>query len=188
LQALAAEGDRVTVSAAASRDCVWTASSQSSWLQVSPANGQGDGTLVIVATANSSSDLRIGAVLINGVRLTVTQGAPPAPELLPTSPSSQPTPAPAPAPTPACSFNVTPRSSSFGGDGGAAAIEVSSTSSCGWTATASAGWIDITSGTRGSGSGLVRYEVDRHKGKGTRTASIVVAGITVTITQGGDKD
>ena len=191
LQPLAAEGDRVSVSAAASRDCVWTASSQSSWLQVSPANGQGDGTLVIVATANSSGDLRIGAVLINGVRLTVTQGAPP-PELSPANPSPQPTPAPAPAPvpapTPACSFNVTPRSASFGGDGGAAAIEVSSTSSCAWTATASAGWIDITSGARGSGAGLVRYEVDRHKGKGTRTGSIVVAGVTVTITQAGDKD
>ena len=186
LQPLAAEGDRVTVNAAASRDCLWTASSQSSWLQVSPASGQGNGTLVIVATANASSDLRIGAILINGIRLSITQGAPPPPTPDPGQPPiTTPVPSPVPAPTPTCSFNVTPRSATFGSDGGAATIAVSSTSACAWTATASAGWIDITSGERGSGSGLVRYEVNDHKGKGTRTGSIVVAGITVTITQAG---
>jgi hypothetical protein len=208
LQPLAAEGDRVTVSAAASRDCLWTASSQSSWLQVSPANGQGDGTLVIVASANASSDVRIGAILINGVRLAVTQGAPPAPAPVPSGTPPQPTPppesgqpptstppvsppaapAPSPAPAPACTFNVSPLSATFGGDGGAGAIAVTAPSGCAWTATATAGWVDITSGERGSGFGLVRYEVDGHKGKGTRTSTIVVAGITVTITQTGDKN
>jgi hypothetical protein len=80
---------------------------------------------------------------------------------------------------------VTPRSAAVSDDGGDGSIAVTSSSGCAWTATASAGWIDITSGERGSGFGLVRYEVDRHKGKGTRTGSIVVAGITVTITQTG---
>jgi len=197
LQPLSAEGDRVTVSAAASRDCLWTASSQSSWLQVSPANGQGDGTVVIVAAANASTDLRIGAILINDVRLTLTQAASapsptmssPAPAPEPGQPSvSTPAPSPTPASTPACTFNVTPRSASFGADGGAGALDVSSTSGCAWAVTSSPGWIDITSGERGHGSGLVRYQLDRHKGKGTRTGTIVVAGISVTITQIGDKD
>lgn len=200
LQPLSAEGDRITVNAAASRDCLWTASSQSSWLQVSPANGQGEGSVVIVAAANASSDVRIGAILINDMRLTVTQGAAaaaaspsvpspqpaPAPAAGPEPPAaSTPAPSPAPAPAPACTFNVTPRSATFGSDGGAGAIAVTSTNACAWTATRSGGWIDITSGDRGSGSGLVLYEVDRHKGKGTRGGSIVVAGITVTITQVG---
>ena len=80
---------------------------------------------------------------------------------------------------------MTPASATISADGGEGTIAVTSAIGCAWTATASSGWIDVTSGERGSGFGLVRYEVNRHNGKGTRTGSMVVAGITVTITQTG---
>jgi hypothetical protein len=183
----------VTVTAAASRDCVWSASSASPWLQVSPATGQGDGTLTIVADANSTGEVRIGAVIINDVHLAVTQGAPPPPaqptaEPAPGQPPA-PAPVPAPAPTPgsgsSCSFNVTPRSASFSSSGGSGTIAVTAPSTCAWTAKASDKWIDITSDDRDTGSGVVRYKVDSHKGKDSRSGSITVAGTTVTITQAG---
>ena len=67
-----------------------------------------------------------------------------------------------------------------------APITVTVSSGCSWAAQSTVGWIDITSGGSGNGSGVVRYDVDRHRGRGARTGRITVGGQSVTITQLGD--
>ena len=81
---------------------------------------------------------------------------------------------------------MSPRSRNVDADGGSGQITIAVSSGCSWTAQSTVGWIDITSGETGNGSGVVRYEVDRHRGRGARTGRITIGGQSVTITQQGD--
>jgi hypothetical protein len=65
-------------------------------------------------------------------------------------------------------------------------IEVrGSNASCHWTAASPASWIEITSGTTGTGDGTVRYEVAENNGLTERSATLTVAGSPVVVTQAG---
>jgi hypothetical protein len=60
------------------------------------------------------------------------------------------------------------------------------TSSCAWTAAASASFITITSGTSGSGNGTVSYSIAANTGV-SRTASIVIGTAIVNFLQFGPR-
>ncbi len=81
-----------------------------------------------------------------------------------------------------CTYAISPTSRSFSSAGGSGTISVSTQAGCSWTATESASWISITTGSSGSGSGTVSYQVDPNTGP-ARSASITVAGRTHTVTQ-----
>ncbi len=68
--------------------------------------------------------------------------------------------------------------------GGLGAIVVTAADGCAWTAATSASWITIVSGSTGSGNGTVAYTVAGATGV-QRSAAIVVAGQTFTVTQAG---
>ncbi len=74
---------------------------------------------------------------------------------------------------------------SFTTVGGTGTISVMTSSNCNWTASENASWVVITSGSNGNGNGFVRYIVSPNLSEPsrTRTAVIVIAGITHTITQ-----
>ena len=71
--------------------------------------------------------------------------------------------------------------------GGTGTVTVSAGSACPWTASASAVWITVTSGASGSGDGTVSLSVSANTGA-PRSATLTVAGRSVTVSQGGDSN
>jgi hypothetical protein len=72
----------------------------------------------------------------------------------------------------------------FANTGGTGSISVTASGDCNWTATASHSFVNITSGTSGSGSGTVTFTVEANSGA-YRTAFILVGTQVFTITQAG---
>ena len=68
--------------------------------------------------------------------------------------------------------------------GAGAAITVSTSAGCPWTAASQASWITLTSPASGSGPGTVTFNVAANSG-GARTGTLAIAGDTVTINQAG---
>jgi hypothetical protein len=84
-----------------------------------------------------------------------------------------------------CSFNVSPTSQTFNTMGGSGSVSVTTSSGCSWSAVSNSTWIVLTSGSGGTGSGIVAFEVRENLTGGFRTGSLTVAGTTVTVSQNG---
>jgi hypothetical protein len=83
-----------------------------------------------------------------------------------------------------CTYNVWPTSASHGASGGNGSVSVTTTAGCAWTASSNSGWIHVTSGSSGTGSGTVYYSVDANSGS-SRTGTMTIADHTFTVTQAG---
>lgn len=83
----------------------------------------------------------------------------------------------------ACSSTVNSSSQSFAASGGAGSFAVSVASGCAWVAQSSVPWISIVSGSSGSGNGTTGFQVSANSSTVDRTASLVVAGQNLTISQ-----
>jgi hypothetical protein len=139
----------------------WTASGNGSWLSVSPSSGSGSsGSVTVSWTPNAGTSSRTGTITIAGQTFTVNQAAA------------------------SCTYSINPTSASFSGGMGQGSVSVTAThSGCSWTATSSApSWLTITSGTSGSGSGIVQYSVADNT-SGARSAFLTIAGETFTVNQ-----
>lgn len=88
-------------------------------------------------------------------------------------------------PTPVCSFALSPGSAGISSDGGTGTVSITAPAGCSWTATASGGWIAITAGAAGSGSGAVTYSVEPNPSTTARAGAVTVAGQSHAITQQG---
>jgi hypothetical protein len=151
----------------APNSCSWTVSANDSWISfTTPTSGSGDATIGFTIAANGDTATRSATVDVSGQSFTVSQAA-----------ASNPPP----PPPPSCSFAVVPGSASFQGTGGSGTLAVTAVSSCAWTATSQVGWITITSGKSGTGTGAVKYTVAENNAKNSRTGNLVVAGRTVSI-------
>jgi hypothetical protein len=76
-------------------------------------------------------------------------------------------------------------SQSFAGNGGTGVVNVMpSDATCAWTASTTATFIHITSGSSGTGNGAVQYSVDANPGSTIRSNTITIAGVTFTVYQG----
>jgi len=84
-----------------------------------------------------------------------------------------------------CTYSLSPTSANYGASGGNGTFSVSTQAGCTWTATANNGWIHITGGASGTGSGTVSYSVDANGSSSSRTGTITAGGRTFTITQSG---
>ena len=89
---------------------------------------------------------------------------------------------PPPPPTPACTYSLSSTGKNFKAAGGSASFSVSTQSGCFWSATSTASWVRITSGSNGSGNGTVFYTVNANTGP-SRSAQITIQGLTYKITQ-----
>jgi len=85
----------------------------------------------------------------------------------------------------ACTFSVTPSSFNYTAAASGGTVNVSTVAGCAWTATSSASFVSIPAGTGASGSGSVSYSVSANSGITQRTATLSIAGQTVSITQDG---
>lgn len=68
-------GGTVPVSVTGTAGCGWTASSNASWIAVSPTSGTGNGTATLTVTANPNTSQRIGTAAVAGQTVTITQEA-----------------------------------------------------------------------------------------------------------------
>jgi hypothetical protein len=84
-----------------------------------------------------------------------------------------------------CTYSINPTSASYGSSGGSGSVSVTAQSGCVWTASSNAGWITVTSGSSGNGSGTVGYSVSANGSTSARSATITIAGRTFTVSQAG---
>ena len=169
-QAFEAAGGAGSIGVTAGGDCEWKAASNASWLTISSGeSGSGSGSVQFTAAANNEDSPRTGTLTIANQTVTVTQAAG--------------------APPPPCTFSVSPTTVEAPALGHSGSVTLTASApSCGWTATASADWIDLTSDDSGAGSATLTFVVAPNVLSTTRTGTIAVGGQTVTITQAGVLD
>lgn len=142
-------------------DAPWTATSSASWVTVTPAGQSGPGAVTLTAAANPSVLARTAMVTVAGQTMTVTQAGG------------------------TSTFAVTPATWEVSAGGGTRSLSVSaSLSDAPWTAIAGAAWLTLSS-TAGTGSGTVTLSAAANPSVVTRTATVMVAGQAVTVTQAG---
>ncbi len=142
--------------------CTWTAVSNDAFIMVTMgASGSGNGTVNYTVAANVGP-ARMGTMTIAGITFTVSQDS-------------------------GCMFTLSRNHESFPGNGGSGSVNViASDAGCPWTASTSATYIHITSGTPGTGNGALQYTVDANPGPTIRSDTITIAGQTYTVYQGID--
>ncbi len=91
-----------------------------------------------------------------------------------------------PSPAPPCVSSISPTAVSFAAIGGTGSITVTAPSNCTWSASASTSWITGTAtNSNGSGNALLPYTVVVNSTSSSRTGTIMIGGLTITITQSG---
>jgi hypothetical protein len=153
-------GGMDSVNVIAGTGCTWTAVSNDGFIMVTMgASGSGNGTVNYTVAANAGP-ARMGTMTIAGITFTVSQDS-------------------------GCMFTLSRNHQSFAGNGGPGSVNViASDSACPWTASTSATYIHITSGTPGMGNGALQYTVDANPGPTIRSDTITIAGQTYTVYQG----
>jgi hypothetical protein len=153
-------GATSSVAIAATSGCIWTATSSASWITITGgASGAGNGTTSFSVAPNGGA-ARTGTLTIADQSVVVSQRAQ----------------------TPSCSFNVTPSSQSAPAAGGSGTFTVTTASGCAWTASSQTGWLSLTGGASGSGSGSVTFAAAPNSGA-ARAGTLTIAGVAVTVSQ-----
>jgi hypothetical protein len=151
-------GGPAAVSIATGAACPWSASSNADWLTLSATAGAGPGQVQLIVAANSGPP-RAGTATVAGLPVTVSQASP-------------------------CTFVLVPPLLTYDSRGGNGAVLVIVTGGCTWTAASTVDWITMTSGTSGSGDGVVQFTVAPNPGQ-SRTGIVAIAGQSYTVTQSG---
>ncbi|MGJ5814771.1 SBBP repeat-containing protein [Paludibaculum fermentans] len=157
--------------------CHWTATSLAPWLRTSVygAAGSGPGTFQVYPSYNQTRNLRTGSVSVAGTAVTVSQAGL------------------------SCDYTVSPAEvtipyrMSASNYAQAVPITVTTAAGCLWAGESSAEWAPFgdaatsysTTGVKG-GSGSVSLWIDLNPGPPRRSATVTVAGKTVTVTQEAD--
>lgn len=84
-----------------------------------------------------------------------------------------------------CSFSTSPTLQSIAAGATSGSVAVTTTSGCTWTAQSDATWLAVSGGASGSGAGLVTYAATANTATTARSATLMVAGQTVAVTQAG---
>jgi hypothetical protein len=149
-----------SVGVTAAVGCTWTAVSQVGWVTITSGTaGNGNGT-VNFSVANNTGAPRSGTLTIAGQTFTVNQAG-------------------------TCGYSLTATSTSVGVAGPTnGSVGVTTTSGCPWTAVSQVGWVTITSGASGTGSGTVNFTVAANTSP-ARSGTITIAGQTYTVHQEG---
>ena len=154
-----ANGGAGTINVNTTRDCTWSASSATPWIAItSGTSGQGEGSVAFRVSQNTDAAARRGTVTVNDAQIAISQD---------------------PAP---CKFTLSPTNASSTAAGGQTTIHVDAQGGCAWTAASHADWIQVTSGSQGSGPGTVAISVAANAGT-ARSGSLTIAGQTVVVSQ-----
>ena len=90
-----------------------------------------------------------------------------------------------PSGTTSCSFAINPSTLSAASAGQTGTVNVTTSSSCSWTASSNTSWISINFGASGTGSGSVGFSVAPNSGSSGRSGSITIGGQVFSIYQAG---
>jgi hypothetical protein len=82
-----------------------------------------------------------------------------------------------------CTFGVSPAGILVPGTGGIGSATVTAPSGCTWTASGPAGWLSITGGASGSGTGTISYTAAANMTASAKSMTIIVAGKAVPVTE-----
>lgn len=142
--------------------CVWTASSNNSWINItSGSSGSGNGTVNYSVNSNSSSSPRTGTLTIAGQTFTINQAGL------------------------NCFYTISPTSNSVNSNATSGSVSVTTQTGCAWTASSNNSWITITSGSAGTGNGTVNYSVTANTSTNSRVGTLTIQGNTFTVNQAG---
>jgi hypothetical protein len=142
----------------------WFAITTVPWITLNPpTSGSGNGNLSYTLAANGTTQSRTGVIGVGNKTLTLIQSPPPAPLN--------------------CSYSLSTTAETVPREGISSSLLVMTQSGCDWTASSGAGWVAITGGFAGSGEGVVGYRVEPNTSGQSRSASLNIAGQTLTITQ-----
>jgi hypothetical protein len=137
--------------------CNWTATASAGWITItSLATGSGNATIAY-SIAQNGGPARTATIAVGDKTFTVSQAA--------------------------CAYSLSSSGQAFTAAGGTGNVTATADGGCGWTAVSNAPWITITSGSSGTGSGVVGFSVDAMSGP-SRSGTITIAGQTFTITEG----
>jgi YD repeat-containing protein len=84
--------------------------------------------------------------------------------------------------TAACSYALQPGTATFFNNAATGAVNIISSAGCAWTASTNSGFLAITGGASGTGSGTVTYSVAQNTGL-SRSGTLTIAGQTFTVHQ-----
>jgi hypothetical protein len=155
-----AAGGRVDVAVVTQRECGWSASSNSSWIQLSPTAGQGEASITLTAAANPQGIARNGNIAVNGSQVAVTQAAAP------------------------CTYSLDPADVTIPAAGGSTGTHVETLAGCSWTTSSPVSWAQP--GTRAAtGPGDVTVAIAPNSATTARSVDVVIAGRNFTISQAG---
>ena len=82
-----------------------------------------------------------------------------------------------------CTFSISLTNETFAPAGGFGSVSVITSNSCIWTATRNDGFITITGGSSGAGTGTVSYTVAANPDTAARRGTMTIAGQTFTVDQ-----
>lgn len=161
-QSVGSSGGTGSTTVSAALGCVWTATSNVSWITITGgAAGTGSGTVRFSVAPNTGTASRNGTLTAAGKTFTVTQAGV------------------------SCAFTISPTSQSVAAAGGSGTVAVTTTAGCSWTAASGASWVTITSGSNGTGSRSVGFTAALNASTQTRSATLTIAGKSFVLTQAG---
>ena len=155
---VAATAGSGTFTLTAPSGCTWSASSNQTWLAVSPTTGSGNGTVTFTYTANPSGTSRSGAITAGGQTFTVTQAGV------------------------TCTFTLSPSSADVPSAGGTGSFTLTTQTGCAWTTTSDSSWL-TASPPSGNGNATISFAAAANAGSAIRVGRITVGGQVFTVTE-----
>lgn len=141
--------------------CGWAAVSSASWLTVtSAATGTGNGTVGFSVAPNGGTSTRSATLTIAGNTFSINQAAV------------------------SCSTSLSSTSQTAVPGGGTGTVDVTAPAGCAWTAVSNnTAWLTVTSGGSANGNGTVRFSETPNTGAASRSGTLLIGGVTFTVTQ-----
>jgi len=84
-----------------------------------------------------------------------------------------------------CTYTINPTQRSLGRAAATGTVSVATDVGCGWSATSNDSWLSITTGSTGTGSGVVAFAASANVDCDPRAGTLTVAGQTFVVTQAG---
>ena len=154
--AIAGVGGHTTVGVQAGAGCTWSVDSSVPWVHLATGSGTGAGSADLTIDPNLGP-ARTATVTIANRSFTISQAS-------------------------GCEYRFDPAATTFAAAGGLAAITMSATTGCSWTAASEADWIAIAGGQTGIGPGTISINVSPNAGP-QRSTAITAGGQRFAATQ-----
>jgi hypothetical protein len=168
-----ADGGEGRLNVQTAAGCAWTARSLATWITILAGTGNGPGVIDYEVARYDGTQQRDTRIVIDDASFTIRQDPPSA------------------AP---CTYGVDPTSTLLhwhGAVGDGFAVNLSTSTSCSWTAASGAPWIELLTTGSGSGPATMKVRVGAYTQETTRSAPLMIrwptatAGQNVWVTQEG---